>query len=418
MLIPILTSIFVLVCDYYFYQTVHTLTHKKYPTFLSYFKKIHWILAGLTITLMWVNHFVSFEGSPFLLRRILKRYLFLMYSWKLILIFLLGIEDIKRIAIWLIYRPKTNTKTENETSTHSSKITRSEFLSKSALVMSAIPFGAMSFGILKGASDYQLHTIKLILPNLPKAFHGLRIGQFSDVHVGSFISNTSISGGLELLLRQKTDMIFFTGDFVNFTTNEMKPYFELFKKVDAPLGVFSVLGNHDYGSYGKWKTQKAYEQNLLNMYALHRELGYDLLRDEHRFIKLDGEKLALIGVENWGIRKPHPRLGDIQKAYQGTESSPVKLLLSHDPSHWDYKVRPLCPDIDVMFAGHTHGMQCGIEWGDFQWSPIQYIYPQWAGLYQKENQKIYVNRGFGVSDIFPGRIAMPPEVTVFELLRK
>ncbi len=412
-----LTNVLVLLCDYYLYQALRTILRKKHPRILFYFGILHWSALLVFILLIWVNHFITFEGSPFLLRRILKRYLFLMYAWKLIFVFLLGLEDLKRAALWCWGKRKTTPRTDMPLPSPQTQMTRSEFLAKSAIVLSAVPVSTLGFGVLRGASDYQLHTIRLHLPKLPKAFHGMRIGQFTDVHAGSFFSKASVSGGVELLLKQKADMVFFTGDFVNYETKELKPYFDIFQKVKAPLGVFSVMGNHDYGGYGRWKTTQAYEKNLLDMYQIHQALGYDLLRNENRILRLDGEELAILGVENWGIRKRHPRLGDVRKAYQGTEASPVKLLLSHDPSHWDAQVRSLCPEIDVTFSGHTHGMQCGLEWGDFQWSPIQYIYPQWAGLYQHKNQKIYVNRGFGVADIFPGRIGMPPEITVFELLK-
>ncbi|NJL14838.1 MAG: hypothetical protein HC913_18795 [Microscillaceae bacterium] len=237
------------------------------------------------------------------------------------------------------------------------------------------------------------------------------------MHLGSFYDSRPVRQGIEVLRGEKPDVICFTGDLVNYETAEAKPYFAILQHLKAPLGVFSVLGNHDYGGYRQWPNAEAARQNLRQMYALHQALGWQLLRNAHTFLEENQEKIALIGVENWGIRKPHPRFGDVEKAKQGTAEAPVRILLSHDPSHWEAKVQPLAPEIDLMLAGHTHGFQCGIEIGTWQWSPVQYIYKQWAGLYQEKAQQLYVNRGFGYADIFPGRIGMPPEITVLELLK-
>lgn len=242
----------------------------------------------------------------------------------------------------------------------------------------------------------------------------MRIAQVSDIHSGSFFNKTAVKGGVEMLLGEKPDLIFFTGDLVNERTSEVRDYTEMFSKLKAPLGVFSVLGNHDYGDcYSGWTSDAAKAQNLKDMHAVVRNtLGYDLLLNENRTLTVDGASIGLIGVENWGNR--FVQHGDLEKAYAGMEEMPVKLLLSHDPSHWDAKVRPGYPDIDVTFSGHTHGAQFGVELPNFRWSPSQYIYKQWAGLYQEGEQYLYVNRGYGYIG-FPGRIGMPPEITIMEL---
>lgn len=292
-------------------------------------------------------------------------------------------------------------------------ITRSQFLKKTALVAGALPFSASVFGIVHGAYDYRVRKRTIYLPNLPKAFDGIRIGQFSDVHCNPEYPRVAITGGVDLLMQEKPDVIFFTGDLVNFRTDEVDEYISVFDKVKAPLGVYSVTGNHDYGNYVWWPSEEAKKKNMDDFLVAHKLLGYDLLMNEHRFLEMSGEKIAIIGVENWG-RGRFPKYGKLHRAYKGTEEAAVKLLLSHDPSHWDEQVRPGYPDIDVMFAGHTHGFQFGIEVGDFRWSPAQYSYKQWADLYQQGNQYLYVNRGFGCIG-YLGRIGMPPELTIIEL---
>jgi predicted MPP superfamily phosphohydrolase len=249
---------------------------------------------------------------------------------------------------------------------------------------------------------------------LPKEFHGIKLAQISDIHAGSFFNKRAVAGGIEMLMGEKPDLIFFTGDLVNTQTDEVNKYFDIFNKVKAPLGTYSILGNHDYGDYRSWASADAKRKNLLDMIEAHKLLGWDLLLNENRTLELGGEKISIIGVENWGAGR-FTKYGDIVKATQNINESSVKLLLSHDPSHWDAQIRPDYSDIDVMFAGHTHGFQFGVELGNFKWSPAQYAYKQWADLYQKGNQKLYVNRGFGFIG-YPGRIGIAPEITVFELV--
>ncbi|MBO9637911.1 MAG: metallophosphoesterase, partial [Siphonobacter aquaeclarae] len=292
-------------------------------------------------------------------------------------------------------------------------ITRSEFLAKAALVTAAIPAVGFTWGIISGAHDYRVRKVTLKLKNLPRSFEGLRIAQVSDIHSGSFYNKTAVKGGVDLLLAEKPDLVFFTGDLVNDRAEEVKDYKAIFEKVKAPLGVYSTLGNHDYGDYASWSSPQAKRQNLEDLKRVHREMGYDLLLDEHRFIEQNGDKIAILGIQNWGTGG-FAQYGNLAKANAGTDEAAVKLLLSHDPSHWDAQVRTEFSDIDVQFAGHTHGMQFGIETPYFRWSPVQYRYKQWAGLYKEGDQQLYVNRGYGFLG-YPGRVGMPPEITVFEL---
>ena len=229
------------------------------------------------------------------------------------------------------------------------------------------------------------------------------------------MSKSLRKGGVEMLMKEKPDVVFFTGDLVNNQAAEMKDYVNVFDKLRAPLGVFSVTGNHDYGDYHAWPTQEAKRRNFDHLMLAHEEMGYRLLMNENHIVREGADQLAIIGIENWGGRG-FSKYGKLGQAHKGTENAAVKLLLSHDPSHWDLQVRPEFSDIDIMFSGHTHGFQFGVEIGDIKWSPSQYAYKQWSGLYKQDEQYLYVNRGFGYLG-YPGRIGMPPELTIMELTR-
>jgi predicted MPP superfamily phosphohydrolase len=224
-----------------------------------------------------------------------------------------------------------------------------------------------------------------------------------------------VKGGVGMLMREKPDIILFTGDLVNNQASELKEYFDVFNKLRAPLGVFSVTGNHDYGDYYQWESARAKAQNFKDLMEGHRLLGFQLLMNEHKMVEVDKERIAILGNENWGGGR-FAKYGQLNQAYAGAVAAPVKILLSHDPSHWDAQVRPLYPDIDLTLAGHTHGFQFGVEIGNIKWSPSQYVYKQWAGMYKEGSQYLHVNRGFGYLG-YPGRIGMPPELTIIELKR-
>ncbi len=294
-------------------------------------------------------------------------------------------------------------------------VSRSDFVAKAALITGAVPFTAISFGILSGAHDYRVRRRTISFPNLPKAFDGLRLAQLSDIHTGSFFNKTAVMGGVDMLNAEKPDLVCFTGDLVNNESDEAKEYLDVFKKVKAPLGVHSTMGNHDYGDYKSWSSASAKQKDIQNLHDMHRYMGWNIMLNEHKLIKVDGEEIALLGVENWGAGR-FSKYGDLAKTYDGTADLPFKVLMSHDPSHWDAQIRPDFPDIDLTLAGHTHGMQLGIEIGSFRWSPSKYIYKQWADLYQQGSQYLYVNRGFGYIG-YPGRIGILPEITIIELKR-
>lgn len=316
------------------------------------------------------------------------------------------IDDGRRLITWIISLMPS----QEEQATD---LSRSEFISKSALVAGTVPIAVFSFGIISGAHDYRVRKRVITSSKLPKAFHGIRLAQLSDIHTGSFFNKTAVAGGVDMLKAEKPDVVFFTGDLVNNQSDEAKPYLDIFKEVKAPLGVFSTMGNHDYGDYRSWSSNEAKQADIRQLHEMHRYMGWDILLNENRILTESGEQLAILGLENWGAGR-FSKYGDLAKTYSGTEEVPFKILLSHDPSHWDAQVRPDYPDINLHLAGHTHGMQFGIEIGNFRWSPSQYIYKQWADMYQSGDQYLYVNRGYGYLG-YPGRVGILPEITIIEL---
>ncbi len=293
----------------------------------------------------------------------------------------------------------------------SNDLTRSPLLISIGLVMATIPNILFLLGMLIGPYRYRVKETTIQLPNLPSSFEGLKIVQISDIHSGSFYNKKAVNKGVDLVLAQKPDVVFFTGDLVNDDATEMDPYKDVFARIKAPLGVFSILGNHDYGDYVQWPSEQAKIDNLNALKAVHSDIGWRLLLNEHLYLERNNEKIGLIGVENWGVG--FHKVGDLAEAYNGCEA-PVKLLLSHDPTHWDEEVTTTYHDIDVTFSGHTHGAQMGFEIGKYKWSPITLRYKKWAGLYQLKNQYMYINRGFGFLG-YPGRLGIWPEVSVIRL---
>lgn len=403
----IAACIFIVAFDIYCFKAIVSVFKKWKPTTKKIFGILYWSYSILLI----IGVFAGIYLNLFLtLRAIILVAFFLTVACKLAMLPFLVIDDLRRLFIKLFRKKKESVISETE------PISRSEFLVKAGLVAAAVPLTSLSWGIISGAYDYQVRRVNLILPNLPKAFDGITMGQISDIHSGSFYNKTAVKGGVEMLLGEKPDFIFFTGDLVNNLTNEVRDYQDIFAKVKAPLGVYSSLGNHDYGDYyfGK-ESSHAKVKNLKDMVDVHKIMGYDLLMNENRRLKVDGEEIGILGIENWGMGR-FPKYGKMELAVQNTDDLPVKLLLSHDPSHWRNEVLQKYPQIDAMFSGHTHGMQFGVRLKEYQWSPIQYIYKEWAGLYQEQKQQLYVNVGYGFLG-YPGRVGILPEITIFTLKR-
>ena len=331
-------------------------------------------------------------------------------TWLIICLFVtlpLLLEDITRL-IKAIFRKPTN----------APRIpSRRKFVSTLGWGLAAIPFASILYSIFKGKYNYKVWKYTLYFDNLPKAFDGYRITQISDIHCGSFDNYEKIHYGVELINSQKSDVILFTGDLVNNLANEVHNWKSLFATLQAPDGVFSIMGNHDYGDYSSWETSEAKQQNLEHLFQLQKQMGWQLLLNEHCYLERNGEKIALIGVENWGHGR-FSKYGDLNKAMEGINTEDFKILMSHDPTHWQEVVLPENKDIQLTLSGHTHGMQCGIEIpGWLKWSPSQYIYKYWGGMYEEDGKYLNVNRGFGYH-AFPGRLGVWPEITVIELKTK
>jgi uncharacterized protein len=414
----VFNTIILLLIDFYIYKALRA-TRLRWAS-SKLFPKLWW---GYSLLLTGCVFIGTYFSIPLLFRSIILVAFFLTFISKFAFILILLADDIRRGGVWLkrLFVPKKEQVAPASDIADPlpeqpvKGITRSDFLTKAGILVAAAPLAPLGWGVISGAYDYRIRREKLYLPNLPREFHGMKIGQLSDIHSGSFYNKTAVQGGVDLLRAEKPDVIFFTGDLVNHLANEMRDYQDIFAKVQAPLGVFSTLGNHDYGDYHYGPEPSAEKaKNLQDIKDTHKVMGWDLLLNEHRELKIGNEEIGIIGVENWGTGR-FPKHGRLGQALQGTEDMPVKLLLSHDPSHWRAEVLAQ-PDVDVMFAGHTHGMQFGVRMGNIKWSPAQYIYKEWAGLYRQEHQQLYVNTGFGFLG-YPGRVGILPEITVFELVK-
>ena len=321
-----------------------------------------------------------------------------------VLIFMFG-EDIYRWILKLISAVTSGNTTP--------LAGRRKFVSQISLGLAAIPFMSFIYGIVQGKYNYKILKYQLTFKDLPEAFDGFTITQISDIHSGSFTNKEKIQYGVDLINKQKSDIMLFTGDIVNNKADEMDNWIAVFDKLEAKEGKYSILGNHDYGDYMNWENPQDKIDNFQKVKDIHQKIGFDLLLDEHRYLEKDGQKIALLGVENWG--KGFNQAGDLKRAAIGVEKEDFKILMSHDPSHWEEKVKKDPFNYQLTLSGHTHGLQMGIEIpGWFKWSPSKYAYKQWAGLYKEADRVINVNRGFGYH-AFPGRVGIWPEITVIEL---
>lgn len=382
----------------------------KWSGYSNWFKNTlkitHLSLMGLSIVGFFTLFFIA-ESIPFWVVNFFFFFVIFNLIVKFTFCLFVVLDDVVRFVRWSIQ--KLNRKKEVVESEDG--ISRSDFILKTGILAAAVPAISLPTGMVIGPYKYTLHKPTVDLPNLPVAFHNLKIVQISDIHSGSFYNKAAVNRGIDLLLEQKPDVVFFTGDLVNDAAVEMDNYMDVFSRVKAPMGVYSILGNHDYGDYHEWENEEAKAANLRRLKEIHSELGWRLLLDEHVYLTRGEDQIGLIGVQNWGAG--FHQIGDLAKAHKGC-NAPVKLLLSHDPTHWDEEVRKSYQDIDITFSGHTHGAQMGIETGGFKWSPISLRYDKWAGLYQEKKQYLYVNRGYGFLG-YPGRIGIWPEITVMTL---
>ncbi len=410
----IILALVLFAVDWYVWQAVRTLIRTSSDTTQRWATGVYWAFSVIPLGAFLLLQVLP----PDFLNKTVRNFVFagiaIPYFAKIFAVVFLLIDDLRRLVQWIISKfvPSVAPAPADPSQP---RIPRSEFLSATALIAGTGLMGTFAYGIISGAHDYRIRRVKVALKNLPKEFDGIRIAQLSDIHSGSFFNKTAVQGGVDMLLKEKPDIAFFTGDLVNDRAYEVKDYIDVFSKVKAPLGVHSIFGNHDYGDYQPFENAAAKRKNLEDLAAAHKRMGWNLMLDENRPIRVDGAEIGLIGIQNWGAGG-FAKYGDLAKAYRGAEDYPVKILLSHDPSHWQEQVRPNYKDIDLALAGHTHGMQFGVEVPGFKWSPVQYRYKEWAGLYKEGEQHLYVNRGFGYLG-YPGRVGILPEITILELIK-
>jgi predicted MPP superfamily phosphohydrolase len=403
--LPLLLIALYVGAEIYGYQALKTAIQ---PASLTMLRIVYWGTTALFLFIFTTYRIFLYNALPKSIMAFLSVFFLSLLIAKIIVLLFMFPEDLVRLARWGYNKATLPAGAE-------SGISRSQFLSRAALLVAAVPAGAVIYGAVANPYNYRFRKVRLTFSNLPDAFNGFKIIQLSDIHSGSFTRKQPIIDVVNKINERNADLILFTGDLVNNIAEEMEPYMDVFDKLSAKLGVFSVMGNHDYGDYVEWESQEAKMANREKFHGVHKQMGWNLLLNQNHVFEKDGQKIALIGIENWGKGR-FSKYGKMAEAYKGTEDIPFKILMSHDPSHWDAEVRPKYPDVDLTLSGHTHGAQMGIENKWLKWSPSEYIYKQWAGLYREENQLLYVNRGFGFIG-YPGRIGILPEVTEIELVK-
>lgn len=374
--------------------------------------------AYLLISLFSLSTYIVFrklqpKAVPNVVQNVMSTFAMGLWIAKIAAASLMLVDDGRRLAMWAV---EHFSNTGEVYAVQHVMASRSVLLEQSALLFGGLMLGTVMYG-MGNRYRFKVKHVQLKFDHLPESFKGMKMVQISDIHSGSFDSVKAIQRGVDQVMAQKPDIIFFTGDLVNDKAEEIEPYKHVFAQLNAPLGVFSILGNHDYGDHLKWKSEEGKKANLEALIESQEDMGWRLLMNEHVVLERNGEQIALAGIENWGAKAGFMQYGNMQEAYRGLHEKnvPFKILLSHDPSHWDHEVIHDYKDIDLTLSGHTHGMQFGIETRRLKWSPAGYVYKKWAGLYREGEQYLYVNRGFGFMG-YPGRLGIMPEITVIELV--
>jgi len=398
--------------DLYVFSAVKTITQQlsdkaKLAVYICY-----WCITIVAVLTILTFPYIQALSTNKFFRNYVFAILMGLFIAKVVAAILLLIDDVRRLGTYTAIKIGSHIQ-ETASPIDGVAISRSVFMSWLGIGIGSILFGTLLWGF-RNKYAYQLKKVVLKFPNLPAAFNGFTLIHISDIHSGSFQNKAAVSKGIEMILKQNAEAILFTADLVNDRADEIQEYQSIFAKLTAPYGVFSVLGNHDYGDYVQWNSPEAKHNNLEKLKALQKDMGWKLLMNEHTIFEKDQEKIALLGIENWGAKGRFPKYGKLKEAIEGTENIVFKILMSHDPSHWDAEVKPQYPSVDLMLSGHTHGMQFGLSNPYFKWSPVQWMYKQWAGLYETGNQKLYVNPGFGFIG-YPGRVGILPEITRIEL---
>jgi len=403
--------LFLVLIDLYVFQSLKLVTQQLPGKWKWLVYGIYWSFTLAAVIIFLAGPLLQMESWPKTVRIYFFSTLIGLFIAKFISSAFFLMDDLRRVIQWaggkLFYRYIQDENFKAGT------IDRSVFLSWMGFAVGGGVFGSLLYGF-GNKYKYKTERLKLSFDTLPAAFKGMKIVHISDIHSGSFTDKKAVEKGIQKILDEKPDLILFTGDLVNDHADEMAEYASVFARLKAPMGVFSSLGNHDYGDYRTWSSEKEKSDNHTRLKQLHADMGWRLLMNEHLPLEKEGQQIAILGIENWSAKANFARYGKMAEAYAGSEKYPFKILLSHDPSHWEAEVREKYKDVDLMLSGHTHGMQFGVEIPGFRWSPVQYVYKQWAGLYEKDNQKLYVNRGFGFIG-YPGRVGILPEITVIEL---
>ncbi len=409
----IILCVFLVLIDSYVWQSFKT-AFVRYDSVKQLFMWLYWV-CSIAIILMIIYAMLNFDrsGRPNPTMTYAFGFLILITVPKIIVAFGLLLEDFTRLTTWLFLIVKKNM----DSSPNIISVGRKEFISQVLLGIAAVPFLGILHGMFIGKYRYKVHKVNLTFKDLPAAFHGFKITQLSDIHSGSFDDKNRVEKGIALANAQQSDVLLFTGDLVNNRYEEMDPWIDSFKKLSAPMGKFSTLGNHDYGDYVLWNNGEEKRKNLQRVKDIHPKIGFELLNNQLVKLTKGTDSINLIGIENWGL-PPFPQHGRLDIATKDVAPTDFNILMSHDPSHWDAEAKDFKTHIHLALAGHTHGMQFGIEIPGFKWSPVKFKYPKWAGLYQHQsNEKyLYVNRGFGFLG-FPGRVGIWPEITVITLNR-
>ncbi|MGN6539442.1 MAG: metallophosphoesterase [Ginsengibacter sp.] len=405
--------VIMILLDIYVFMAIKSVSQSASSRLKTIMYVLYWIFALLAISGFLVFVFTGPEFLPKKVRTYLFASVLAFVFGQLVSCIFFMVDDVRRLIQWLA--GKAFFRNTEVSQMNGDGISRSVFLSWIGLAAGTTLFGSLIYGF-SNKYNYRVKHVRLSFDNLPAGFKGLKIVHFSDVHSGSFMNKKAVEHGVEKIVAQNADLVVFSGDLVNDRAPEMLNYMDVFTKVKAPMGVYSTFGNHDYGDYVKWPYDGVTkEQNLIDLAKIHANLGWRLMMDEHVELERNGDKIALIGIQNWSAKARFPKYGNMKKAYAGAEKYPFKILISHDPSHWDAQVRPEYADVDLTLSGHTHGMQFGVEIPGFKWSPVQYIYKEWDGLYEEGKQKLYVNPGFGFIG-YPGRVGILAEITVIELV--
>ena len=413
--LPFLVGLLIL--DMYLWSSLRKFIFLYHKAIIYSLMTLYWLPALALIGSAISSFFIDFDSWNDTFRTYFIGTIFVFYVAKMVPLLFLFLNDLLRLIRYIIHllTPKSQKQIDDEF-----RNSRSKFLRQFSLITGGIFLGSLIMGMVKWAYDFKIWKHRVSLPNLPQSFNGFRVVQISDMHLGTMATENSLKEAVRMINELKPDVIFFTGDLVNYATSEAFRFQHVLADLEAKHGIYATLGNHDYGDYKKWDSAEEKQENMEDLYDFFRDLRWKLLNNENDVIEMNGEQIAVLGVENWSAYPRFPKRGDMKKALKDVGSVPVKLLLSHDPTHFSSEVVQSYPEIDIAFAGHTHGMQFGIEIPGVKWSPAKYMYKHWAGLYEDTRhgkpQYLYVNRGLGVIG-YPGRIGIMPEITLMELTK-